>query len=197
MRRLLRGSVAHSGTKPTSIITLIAGKHSIWVPAVAMTPSSTAPAILTQLEAATSLVMVKTMDFADGGSTLRAQFGIRMPKSWNLGTITFSPIWTANSTAVTNVVWQLRAMALGHADSITAGTWGSAVTLTSVGVATVYTVRDPGESTAVTVGNTPAANDWVIFEIFRDPAHASDTFAATAQLIGVHIYYTTNARDDT
>lgn len=197
MRRLLRGSVAHSGTKPTSVISLIAGKQSIWVPALAMTPSSTAPAVAGTVEAGTSLIMMKSMDFADGATTLRAQFAIRMPKSWNLGTITYSPIWTANSVLTTNVVWQLRAMALGQGDAITTGTWGSAVTLTSAGLATVYTVRDAGESGVVTVGNTPAAKDWVVYEIFRDPTNASDTFAATAMLLGVHIYYTSNAKDDT
>jgi hypothetical protein len=179
------------------LISLVAGKQSIWVPALAMTPSTTAPAVAGTTEVATSLIMLKTMDFADGATTLRAQFGIRMPKSWNLGTVTYSPIWTANSTLTTNVVWQLRAMALGQGDAIATGTWGSAVTLISAGLATAQTVRDAGESGTVTIGNSPAAKDWVVFEIFRDPANASDTFAATAQLIGTHIYYTTNARDDT
>ena len=50
------------------------------------------------------------------------------------------------------------------------------------------------ESGAVTIAGSPAAGDDVFFNIFRDVS--SDTYNADARLIGIKIFYTTDAAND-
>ena len=50
--------------------------------------------------------------------------------------------------------------------------------------------RRTGESAAVTIGNTPAAGEYVQFRLSRDPANAGDTLTADAKLLGIRIEYT-------
>ena len=50
------------------------------------------------------------------------------------------------------------------------------------------------ESGAVTIAGSPAAGDDVFFNIFRDVS--ADTYNADARLIGIKIFYTTDAAND-
>ena len=52
------------------------------------------------------------------------------------------------------------------------------------------------ESSALTIAGTPAEGDLVYFQITRKVADAGDTLAADAKLIGVRLYFTTNAGND-
>ncbi|PAQ05210.1 hypothetical protein CIT26_30890 [Mesorhizobium temperatum] len=52
------------------------------------------------------------------------------------------------------------------------------------------------ESSAITIGGTPAEGDLVVFQIYRDVSDAGDTMAVDARLHGIHIYLTTNAATD-
>jgi hypothetical protein len=143
--------------------------------------------------------MQKTMDFADGTLSTDidyAQFFIRMPKSWNLGTVTGSFVWTANSTSTNSVYWELRAVALSDTNVIDTA-FGTAVNVTDANQSTAYSVNITSETGAMTIGNSPAAQDWVVFQVNRDPTNGADTLAATAQLLGVTIRYTVNAANDT
>jgi hypothetical protein len=74
--------------------------------------------------------------------------------------------------------------------------FGTAVVITDTGGAT-NTIYDSPESASVTIGNTPAENDYVIFQIARVPANAADTMAVDARLLGIRLYYTTSAGNDT
>ena len=64
----------------------IAGKETIWVPAVAMYPNTTNGAEAGQVELSNG-PEIKTLDF-DKDSDENAQF-MAFPKSWNEGTVTF------------------------------------------------------------------------------------------------------------
>ena len=51
-------------------------------------------------------------------------------------------------------------------------------------------------SGAVTIAGTPAVGDICYFRIFRDVSDANDDMTEDARLIGVKIFFTTNAAND-
>ena len=64
---------------------------------------------------------------------------------------------------------------------------------------TLLTANDlhvSSESSAITIGGTPAEGDAVYFEITREVANGSDTLGVDARLLGVHVYITSNASTD-
>ncbi len=95
----------------------IAGKETIWVPAVAMYPNTTnGCAALAQVELSNG-PEIKTLDF-DKDSDEFAQFAVAFPKSWNEGTVTFQAFFTADSTNTGTVAWGLSGVAIADNDSI-------------------------------------------------------------------------------
>ena len=52
------------------------------------------------------------------------------------------------------------------------------------------------ESGAVTIAGSPAVNDIVYFRIFRDVSDSNDDMTEDARLIGVKIFFTTDASND-
>jgi hypothetical protein len=52
------------------------------------------------------------------------------------------------------------------------------------------------ESSAITIGNTPAENDLLYLEVTRTVANGGDTLGVDAKLIGVRVFITTNAAND-
>ena len=52
------------------------------------------------------------------------------------------------------------------------------------------------ESGAVTIGGTPAVNDICYFRIFRDVSDSNDDMTEDARLIGIKIFFTTDAAND-
>ena len=169
----------------------VSGKQAIWVPAASMTPRTTnGPAPdNTQLG---NGIMRSTIDF-DGTTQEFAQFSIAMPKGWNESTVTAQYLWTATSGSG-SVVWGLRGVAISDDDLMDAS-FGTNVQTTDTLIATTD-LHISAESSAVTIAGSPAENDWVVFEVNRVPADASDTLAADARLIGVRLFITTNAAND-
>jgi hypothetical protein len=168
------------------------GKHSIWVPAVAMIPRTTNGAASGTAESSSNKVMIKTLDF-DQSTDEFAQFTINMPKSWNEGTVTARFIWSA-AGGDGDVIWGVQGLALGDADTIDTA-FGTAVTVTD-NDGTTGTLRITAETSAMTIGNTPAEGDAVVFQVYRDADNGSDTFNADARLHGVMLFYTTSAVTD-
>jgi hypothetical protein len=193
------GSVLSVTTAATVTILALAedlppGKQTIYIPASAMLPRITNGPSLGSLETATNRVNVSTLDF-DPTTQEFAQFQIAMPKSWNEGTVTYDVIWYHPSTTTNfGVVWSLAGVALSDTNALDTA-FGTAVQVTDTG-GTTNAVYDSPESGAVTIGNTPAENDYVIFQIARVPADGSDTMAVDARLLGIRLFYTTNAGND-
>lgn len=173
----------------------IVGRHAIWVPAVAMTPRTTNGAAAGSVETSTNKVMIKTLDF-DASTIEYAQVAIRMPKSWNLGTVTFVPEWSHPSTTTNyKVSWGLQAVAISDGDALDAA-FGTAQYSNDTGGATNTKYAGP-ESAAITVAGTPAAEDLVIFQLLRKADDGTnDTLAVDARLHGITLYITTNAEND-
>lgn len=178
--------------KAAATTVLTQGKHTIWVPAAAMTPRTTSGAASGTVESATNKIMRKTLDF-DAAATEYAQFAIAMPKSWNEGTVSFQTLWTAASGSG-GVVWGLQAVAVGDGDGLDAA-FGTAQTVADT-LISAGALCQTAESAAVTVAGSPAENDLVIFQLYRAVADAADTAAVDAALLGVRLFYTVNTGSD-
>ena len=169
------------------------GKESIWVPANAMYPNSTnGCADIAQTELGNGPEL-KTLDF-DKDSDEFAQFAVAFPKSWNEGTITFQVFFTGNSTNTGDVVWTLAGTALADNGSLNTA-FGTAVATT--GKAHSGTSNDldvSAESGAVTIAGSPSTDEFVFFEIKRDVSE--DSLTADAKLLGVKLFFTTDAGND-
>ena len=170
-----------------------AGKQTIWIPSGSMTSRTTNGAAYLTTQLATNGTLITALAF-DTATIEYAQFQVRMPKSWNESTVTYTPVWTANSTSTNGVAWVLRAKALGNDETIDSA-WGTGVTVTDLNTATAYQNHIASESTAVTISNA-AELEWVVFEVYRDVANGADTLAVDALLLGLTINYTTNAAND-
>jgi len=173
----------------------VAGKESIWVPAVAMYPTtSNGCADLEQVELTAGRPELKCLDF-DKDSDENAQFAVAFPKSWNEGTVTFQAYFTANSTNTGNAVFKLQGVAASDDDTIDVA-YGTGVAVTKAHSGTANDLDVSAESSAITIAGSPAAGDEVFFQIFRDANDGSDTLTADARLLGIKLFFTTDAAND-
>ena len=172
----------------------IAGKETIWVPASAMYATTTNGAEAAQVETTALRPDMKVMDFADSADD-HAQFTIAMPKSWNAGTITYQCYWTPSTTNTGDCIFGLQAVACADSDTIDVA-FGTAVNVTDAGIGTVEDQQISAESSALTIAGSPAAGEQTYFQIFRDADAGGDTYTGVARLLGVKIFYTSNAAND-
>jgi hypothetical protein len=172
-----------------------AGKHAAWVAAGSMTPSATGGcASLANIASAANQPDIQTLNF-DSTTQEYAQFSIKMPPSWDEGTLTFRPVWShAATTTNFGVAWELQAVAVGDDDTI-AVNYGTAVAVTDTG-GTTNDQYTGDESAAITVAGSPQAGDVVYFRVSRNPSNGSDTMAIDARLHGIEVYMTTDASTD-
>ena len=173
----------------------IAGKETIWVPASAMYPGSTsgcADLAQTELSSDINRPVLKNLAF-DKDSDESAQFSVAFPKSWNEGTITFQPYFTANSTNTGTALFMLKGIAISDNDAIDQD-FGTAQGTAKAHSGTANDLDVGAESSAITIAGSPAAGDQVFFQIFRDVS--GDSLTADALLLGIKIFFTTDAAND-
>ena len=171
------------------------GTDTIWVPAGAMRPTvSNGCANITDVETTAGRPDMQVLDF-DASSDEHAQFSIAFPKSWNEGTITFQVYWTTTATDTDGVAWGLQGVAVSDNDTIDV-TYGTAVVVTDDALSAAEDQWVTAESGAVTIGGTPAVNDICYFRIFRDVSDSNDDMTEDARLIGIKIFFTTDAAND-
>jgi len=180
--------------KSGSAAVKIAGKETIWVPSSAMYGATTNPADAQQVETTATRPDMKVLDF-DASTDEFAQFSIAMPKSWNEGTLTYQVYWTPGSTNTGDCIFGLQAVACADNDTIDVA-YGTAVNVTDAGIGTVEDQQISDESGAVTVAGSPAAGELTYFQLFRDANAGGDTFSADARVLGVKIFFTTDAAND-
>jgi hypothetical protein len=172
----------------------IAGKETMWVPATAMYPTTTNPATANQVETTALRPDMKVMDFADSADDF-AQFSVAMPKSWNLGTITYQVFWTPSTTNTGNCIFGLQGVGVANDDTADIA-FGTGVEVTDAGGGAVEDVLVTSVSSACTIAGTPADDDYTFFQVYRDAADGSDTFTGDARLLGIKLFYTTDAAND-
>lgn len=191
---------AQTGTDTTRAVTpanlaaaaMRQGVHEQWIPAGAMKPRATSGAGEGTYDSGSNDVTIPTLDF-DTTTQEYAHFHIGMPKGWNEGTVTFIPYWTNAGGASTQTVrWTLAGAAVSNDDVLNA-TMGTAQNSDDTWLAQNDLHIGP-ESSAITIGGTPAENDLVVFQISRDVAN--DNMAGDALLIGIKLRMTYNAGND-
>ena len=171
------------------------GKDTIWVPAGAMRPTvSNGCATITDVQTTAGRPDMQVLDF-DASADEHAQFSIAFPKSWNEGTITFQVYWTTTATDTDGVAWGLQGVAVSDNDTIDVA-YGTAVVVTDDALSAAEDQCVTSEIGAVTIAGSPAVNDIVYFRIFRDVSDSNDDMTEDARLIGVKIFFTTDAAND-
>ena len=172
----------------------IAGKETIWVPATAMYGPTTNPADSALVETTATRPDLNVFDF-DAGTKQYTQFTIGMPKSWNEGTVTYQVYWSPSTTNTGNCIFGLQGVACADGDTIDVA-YGTAVDITDAGIGTVEDQQVSAESSAITIAGSPAAGEQTYFQLFRDAADGSDTFTGECRVLGVKIFFTTDAAND-
>ena len=191
LTRSAAGELAVEGTDVKKV-----GKETIWIPVEALTPATTQPCgDMELIEAGTNDVDYNVMDF-DTGSDEYANFRVQFPKSWNESTVTFQVAWTSSATDTDGVAWGLQGVALADDETIDSS-WGAAVVVTDDNISAAGDMLITSESSAVTIAGSPGVDETVIFRIFRDVSDANDDMAEDARLLGIRMFFTTDASTDT
>ena len=172
----------------------IAGKETIFVPAAAMFGTTTNGADAQAVETTATRPELKVLDF-DPSTNEYAQFSIAMPKSWNLGTVTYQVFWSPSTTNTDTCIFALQGLSTTEGDTADA-VFGTAVEVEDDGIGTVEDVQMTAESGAVTIAGTPADNDYTFFQLFRNAADGDDDFTGDARVMGIKLFYTTDLAND-
>lgn len=122
------------------------------------------------------------LDFADGANALSVQRQLQLPADWT-GAIDAVFVW--HTTATTgSVVWQLQTICVANAETGDPA-FNAASTVTDAALGTTLQFNTAA-ITSVTVTGC-AAGEVLFMKLTRDPAHASDSLAATARLVGLEL----------
>ena len=121
------------------------------------------------------------LDVADSAS-LSAQIAYKLPSTWT-GTVDANIKWLTSATSG-DVVWQLATICVADAETDDPA-FNTASTVTDTAKGTTLQTNDAAITTVTVTGC--AAGELMHLKILRDSAHASDTLAATARLIGVEL----------
>ncbi len=169
-----------------------AGKETIWVPAQAMTPTTTnGCATLATVETTSGRPDMNVLDF-DNSSDEFAQFAVAFPKSWNAGTVTFQFFWSGTASTQT-VTLTLAGVAFADNDSIDTA-YGTAVAVEDTARGAVEECLVSVESGNVTIAGSPGDNELTYFRIGRDVSE--DNMAGDCRLHGIKLHFTTDLAND-
>jgi len=131
-------------------------------------------------------------------NAIRTRFSL--PWDWDLGTVKvgiFSVCSGTNSSLATNMVYAVRAVALGPGDNLTNVTFGALVRMTNNVGTNAWVQGQEGVTAALTVGNTPAASKGIVWEIQRQGGDGGDTETNVNLFISqVRVYYKRLTRVD-
>tara|TARA_R100000951_G_scaffold5206_1_gene5754 strand:+ start:292 stop:1923 length:1632 start_codon:yes stop_codon:yes gene_type:complete len=170
----------------------VAGLETIYVPAAAMYPNSTAGcADLEQVELSNGPEL-KCLDF-DAGSDENAQFTVAFPKSWNEGTVTFQAFFTVTGTNTGTVAWGLSGVSFADNASINTAFGTNVVATAKAHSGTSNDMNVTAVSGAVTITGA-AVDTQTYFQVMRDVS--ADNQTGDARLLGIKLFFTTNASND-
>ena len=171
------------------------GTHEIWIPAIQMykAQGNSPCGDLETIVAGTGVT--KNFFPFDPNTEENAQFVIAMPKKWNEGAIKFRAYWITHPgvAASGGVTWELgievKADDSGFSASFIKGTVDDTYTNSQELMITP-------QSSNITPAGSPQPDELAVFNIARKVSDANDTFGYDAQLLGVKIYFTTEAETD-
>ena len=171
------------------------GKQSKYISASEMRPTVTAGcADLVDVETTAGRPDMQVLDF-DASADEHTQFEFAFPNSWNLGTVTFQVFWTTTAVDADGVAWALQGVFVSDGDTIDV-VYGTPIVVTDDAQSAAEDVLVTVESSAVTLGGTPADGGMTYFRLFRDVSDANDDMAEDARLIGIKLFFTTDTGND-
>ena len=191
----INGTCDVSGTLTNgSAAVKVVGTETIWVPANAMTPTtSNGCASIAAVETTSGRPDMYVLDF-DKDSDEFAQFTVAFPKSWNAGTVTYQVFWSGLA-ATGGVSWSMDAVAFANNDSIDTA-YGTAVVVDDTEQGAVEEVNVSAVSGALTIAGSPGDDELCYFRIARDVSDSNDDSGGDARLHGIKLFYTTDAKND-
>jgi len=194
----ISGNADIDGTLEADVLTVdgvaakVAGLETIYVPATAMYPNTTSGcADIAQVELSNGPEL-KCLDF-DPSSDENAQFTVCFPKSWNEGTITFQAFWTVTGTDTGTVAWGLSGVSIADDASVNTAFGTNVVATAKAFSGTSNDMTVSAASGAVTVASA-AVDTQTYFQIMRDVS--ADSQAGDARLLGIKLFFTTDAKND-
>jgi hypothetical protein len=91
-------------------------------------------------------------------------------------------------------VWAIQGSAFSSGEDLNVS-FSTTATVAKIGVNPNYLWLTDATA-SFTVAGTPSESDFVVFQVSRLFADADDTFGADAKLLGVTLFYTTDASTD-
>ena len=168
------------------------GLETIYVPAAAMYPNTTAGcADLEQVELSNGPEL-KCLDFAADADDF-AQFTVAFPKSWNEGTVTFQAFFTVTGTNTGTVAWGLSGVSFADNGDINTAFGTNVVATAKAHSGTSNDMDVTAVSGAVTITGA-AVDTQTYFQVMRDVS--ADTQTGAARLLGIKLFFTTDAAND-
>ena len=92
-------------------------------------------------------------------------------------------------------MFTLSAVAVGDNDTIDV-VFGTQIVITDAGIGTVEDQQVTAESSAVTIAGSPAVDQLSYFRLERLAANGADTFTGDARVLGIKLFFTTDAAND-
>ena len=170
----------------------VAGKETIWVPATAMYAETTNGAELAQTVLTAGNPELKAFAF-DTSTAEAVQFNVSFPESWNAGTVTFQTMWSASGTDTGTGGFTLAGCSVANNVDYDLA-FGTAVANTALAASgTQDDLMINVESGNVTIASVADSTN-TIFRLVRDTG--TDTNTGDLRLVGVKVFYTTNAAND-
>ncbi len=170
------------------------GRQTYWVEVGRMRPQTSGGAPAAGSTVSGDL-QYDTLDF-DPDITEDANFLIGMPKGWDpTANVSYKVHWTHAGSAGNDVAWDVYAKAFSDGDDIS-GTSGFTHLGSSTDTAQAASKEHLSPESAGAVISGAAKEDLVGFLVRRNGGAGADTFASDAKLIGVDIFYATDANTD-
>ena len=192
----LHGAITTTSVTSAGDISLADGKNiteatvdpwkTIYIPAGVLKPTTTSGcATVVTVEAGTNDVDYDVLDF-DTTSDENAYANVFMPGNWDAGVIQFRYVWTnASGLTTETVAFELSGVSYADSDAIDAAV-GTPVEVSDTWLAQ-GDIHLSAWSADVTIAGTPAAGEFVHFEIMRDVS--ADDLTGDARLLGIQIRY--------
>jgi hypothetical protein len=179
-------NMAYNAESTGNVLTLT---EKVWIPAAICNNATAAshgwsfptsnpgvPACVTG-----SNTQLGVMDFADSAD-LSAQIHLALPSDWT-STVDAKFKWWTSATSG-DVVWQLSTICVADAETSDPA-FNTASTVTDTAKGTTLQQNDASITTVTVTGC--AAGELMFLKVQRNAAHASDTLAATARLVGLEL----------
>jgi hypothetical protein len=179
-------NMAYNAESTGNVLTLT---EKVWIPAAICNNATAAshgwsfptsnpgvPACVTG-----SNTQLGVMDFADAAD-LSAQIHLALPSDWT-STVDAKFKWWTSATSG-DVVWQLSTICVADAETSDPA-FNTASTVTDTAKGTTLQQNDASITTVTVTGC--AAGELMFLKVQRNAAHASDTLAATARLVGLEL----------